>query len=288
MARIDDFRERLELIKNTDFTVSEVYFQDNIYRRCDLLRSALLYSENKSFLSMSRKDKDELHNELDSIMKDKFRSLNPSLSEKVLDSMTAIYKQSDIICPMDIMVIDDMVINKEAILYEGSNNIDKMKTFMFAEAGNYFDVLHEWFTLEAYYYNKEKDLTEEERNYTARVLSYNINKLFGSDIVKPAYEVTGSSLHGLTGGDPLAIISLNMSFLDYGQRLKGKEDCDFKLFIKKGDDMTIYYIHQSFEDADPLWIVTDTNKEVWTLTDAIIKQKKNCSLVMKMDDINKK
>ncbi len=288
MARIDDYREKLEVIKNTDFAISEVYFQGNVYCRCDLLRDALLYSENLYYHRIPKNDMKELNNELDTIMKDKFRSLNPSLSEKVLDSMIAIYKQSDIILPMDIMVIDDMVINKEAILYEGSNNIDKMQTSMFAEAGNYFDVLHEWFTLEAYYYNKEKDLTEEERNYTARVLSYNINKLFGSDIVKPAYEVTGSSLHGLTGGDPSAIISLSMSFLDYGQRLKGKEDCDFKLFIKKGDDMTIYYIHQSFEDADPLWIVTDTNKEVWTLTDAIKKQKKNCSLLMKKSDINKK
>jgi len=43
----------------------------------------------------------------------------------------------------------------------------------------------------------------------------------------------------------------------------------------------MYYIHQSFKDAAPVWIVTGSSKELWTLTEAIEKQKDNSHTLIK-------
>ena len=279
MASIEQAKERLEKIKNTDFSVSEVKFYGKIHRRCNLLREVLLCYESFYYLHEKEKEYEEA---LDDIMEDKFRSLNPDLSEEVIHAMTYSYKRSDIICPMDIMVIDGLVFNKEAVCYEGGRDIQKIKTYMFNEVNGFFDVLNEWFVLEAYLHNKKNDLTDEEEKNTVNILSYNINNVYGSNIVKPANKEYSSVATKLLGYDnhPV-IISLNMSFLDYGKALRDKEECDLKLCFKDGDDITMYYIHQSFKDADPVWIVTGSSKEVWTLTEAIEKQKDNSHTLIK-------
>lgn len=275
MASVEQVKERLGKIKNADFSVSEVNFYGKVHRRCNLLREALLCYESFYYLHEKRKEYEEA---LDDIMEDKFRSLNPNLSEEVIHAMIYSYKRSDIICPMDIMIIDGLVFNKEAVCYEGGRDIQKIKTYMFNEVNGFFDVLNEWFTFEAYHHNKKNDLTDEEEKYTSDVLSYNINNIFGSNIVKPAYEAC-SKLLGYDNHP--VIIGLNMSFLDYGKALRDKEECDLKLCFKDGDDITMYYIHQLFKDAAPVWIVTGNSKEVWTLTEAIEKRKDNGHTLIK-------
>ena len=281
MAKIDDYKEKLEVIKNADFTVDEVNFCGKVHRKCKLLRDALLFSEGLYYVNASKDEKNKLELELEEIMKDKFRSLNPSFSEEIIKCMPYSYMRSDIIYPMDIIVIDDMIFNKEATLSEGSNRIHKIKTFMYTEINGYFDVLSDWFFSEIYYHDKKNDLTCDEEERTSRVLSYNINNIFGSEIVKPLQH--GVEVAQFADMD----ISLNMSFLDFGKTLRDKKECDLKLCIRNGEDITLYYIHQSFKDSDPVWLVMDSTKEVWTLTDAIKKKKGKYTALIKTNDVLK-
>ena len=64
---------------------------------------------------------------------------------------------------------------------------------------------------------------------------------------------------------------INMKFDDIGRSLKSKNECNIKLCIQNGDDLTLYYIHQSFKDDKSIWNVVKTNNEVWKLTEEALK-----------------
>lgn len=68
-----------------------------------------------------------------------------------------------------------------------------------------------------------------------------------------------------------------MKFDDIGRSLKAKNECDIKLCIQNRDDITLYYVHQSFKDNEPVWNVVKTNGEVWRLTEEVLKLENKCA-----------
>ena len=93
-------------------------------------------------------------------------------------------------------------------------------------------------------------------------------------ITKPLYKLNDDkTIYGYKGINVIGVINiyLNMQFYDIGRSLKSGNDCDIKLCIKKEDNITLYYIHQSFKDNKPIWEVIKTNSEIWKLTDEVLK-----------------
>ena len=64
---------------------------------------------------------------------------------------------------------------------------------------------------------------------------------------------------------------MNIKFMDIARSLKSKEERDIKLCVQSDDDIIVYYIHQSFNDREPVWNVVKTIDEVWKLTDEVLK-----------------
>lgn len=46
--------------------------------------------------------------------------------------------------------------------------------------------------------------------------------------------------------------------------------------IQNGEDIILYYIHQSFKDNKPIWEVTNINNNNWKLTDEALKSNDKC------------
>ena len=195
--------------------------------------------------------------------------------------MTGCYGRGFIIYPMDILVLDDAVFNKEAE-YDDFGSIYKIRTFMFDSIKPYYNVFSIDFTLSDYNFynffspNRKEQLTTEEDIYTSKFMSNKINSICKKNITKPKYELnTENSFYGydgLTSGEVRGInIYINMKFDDIGRSLKSKEECDIKLCIQDNDDITLYYIHQSFKDDEPVWNVVKTDNKVWKLTEEVLK-----------------
>ena len=57
--------------------------------------------------------------------------------------------------------------------------------------------------------------------------------------------------------------------------LKEKSECDIKLCIQNDDDIVLYYIHQSFIGDEPIWSVIKENRDVWRLSEEVLKLKRD-------------
>ena len=66
-----------------------------------------------------------------------------------------------------------------------------------------------------------------------------------------------------------------MSFYDIVEKILTKEECDIKICIQDGNDITLYYVHQHFKDDNPIWSVEKTINDVQRLSKEILKLTKN-------------
>jgi hypothetical protein len=272
-----DIEEKIEEIKNRDFKIEDFNLYGENHKICTLLRNAqicnnAIYSIN----DISKEERKELHKLLDELMKSKFKKLNPSFSEEVLNNMTNAYKRSFIYYPMDILIVDDAVFHKEGV-YDDFGSIYKIRTLMFKNMKPYYDVLDMEFILNHFNLYRDfgrKQLTKDDYIYTSDFISNSINSIYGEKITKPIYKLNDDkTFYGSKGINVIGGINiyLNMQFNDIGRSLKSGNECDIKLCIKKEDDITLYYIHQSFKDNKPIWDVVKTNNEIWKLTDEALK-----------------
>jgi len=156
---------------------------------------------------ISKEERNVLSEELDIIMKNKLKNLNPDFSEDVLSNMIALYSRGYVKFPMDILVVDDAVFQKEGTFNE-FGEIYKIKTFMFEGSAPYYDIYDIFFT-----YNIDLDnifayedyLTREDAMFTFKFISDYINSIYGKNITKPIYELNKDGFHygysGLINGD---------------------------------------------------------------------------------------
>ena len=279
MKTLQDIKEKIEDIINSDFKIEEFNFYDKKYKASNLLRSAqICLNSIGSVHNINEEEKKDLYKLLNQIMKSKLKDLNPNFSEEVLNNMISSYNRGYIIYPMDILVLDDAVFRKEAELND-FGSVYKIKTCMFRNMKPYYNVLDMEFTLSDFdFYSpiRKERLTTEDKIYTSKFISDSINLICKKDIVKPLYELNTNKVSygydGLTCGKVHGINAyINMKFDDIGRSLKSKNECDIKLCIQDGDDIILYYIHQFYKDDKPIWNVVKTNNEVWKITEEALK-----------------
>lgn len=278
MKTLLEIKEQIEEIRNSDFQIDEFVSYDGNYKVSKLLRIVLLcvnaIGTSKDF---SKDEKKELQQELDEVMKRKLKELNPNFSEETLNNMINAYQRGYIIYPMDIFVVDDAVFHKEGI-FDDYGRIYKVKTLMFRGMKPYYDVTDIYFMIDEddFVYPAKKQLTNEDERYTSKFISDSINAIYNANITRPIYELnTDRTFYGYGGINQGKIrginVYLNMRFNDIGERLKSKQECDMKLCIQDGDNITLYDVHQSFRGDEPVWSVVKTNNEVWRLTEAVLR-----------------
>ena len=281
--KIEKIKDKIEKIRNSDFQVKDLRFYYENHKMSWLLRQALVCNNAiGSIFNEAKETALELYKELDDVMKSKLRELNPGFDDETLNRMISSYKRGYIVFPMDIFVLDDAVLHKEAIA-DDFGDIYNIKTFMFEGMRPYYNVEDLAFT--SYYVDilSSKDidvLSREENIYTSKFLSDNINNMFGANIVRPIYELNTDThkygYDGLTSGQISGInVYINMNFYDLGKSIKEKRDCDIKVCIQNGEDITIYYVHQLFVNGEPVWNVERTENEVWRLTEEALKFEKS-------------
>lgn len=279
--KLNEVKEKIEEIRNRDFKTQAFKCWDKTYQVCTLLRSTLICNNAIGGIdNISKVETAELYQDLDNVMKNKFKILNPNFSEKILNDMIGSYQRGYIIYPMDIFVIDDAVFHKEGVL-DDFGNIYKMKTFMF---GNMKEGYHEVSSIgfklddsdeiDFLPHQNNKRLTIEEDIYTSKFISDNINLIYNQNVTKPLYELnTEHQFYGYSGlVSKGAGVYINMKFADIGRSIKGKEECDLKICVQNRDDLMLFYVHQSFKDDKPVWSVVKTTNEVWRLTEEVLKR----------------
>lgn len=285
MKTLSEIKDKIEEIKNSDFKIEEIAYYGKKHRVSNLLRSALICSNAIGGIdNISKEEATELYKELDEVMKNKLKVLNPNFSEETLNNIINTYKRGRIIYPMDVFVVDDAVFHKEGV-FDDFGNIHKIRTFMFEGMKPYYSVSDMYFTLDDFDFlstQKKERLTKEDDIYTSKFISDNINSIYNKNITKPIYELnTDTAFYGNSGlvsGEISGInVYINMKFDDIGRNLKTKKECDIKLCIQNGDNITLYYVHQSFKDNEPVWSVVKTNSEVWKLTEEVLKFENKCA-----------
>lgn len=290
MPTLNEIKERMEKIKNSDFKIGKIQCYNGSYKVCKSLRNALiLYNYICHIENISDEEIQKLDTELDGIMKRKLKELNPNFSEETLKNMIYSYKRNYIVYPMDILVVDDAVFQKEAI-YDDFGSIYKIQTFMFEGLKPYYSISDVCFTLpdDLDFFSFKELLTIEEDQYTSKFISDNINAMYKQNITKPKYELNKNGFFygygGLVEGEIRGVnVYLNKKFPDIGRSLKAKEEYDIKICIQNEDDVIIYYVHQSFKDNEPIWDIVKTNTDIWKLTDEVLKlENKNANTECKL------
>ena len=276
---LQDIKLKIEEIKNSDFKIEDFNLYGENHKICTLLRNTQICINAISRIDdISEETKKELYIVLNQLMKSKLKKLNTNFNEQILDNMISTYHRGYIFYPMDIFVVDDAVFHKEG-KYDDFGSIYKIRIFMFQNMKPYYDAFSIDFTLSDYNFislDKKEPLTTEEDIYTSKFISDSINILYNKNITKPMYELNTENTFygyaGLTSGKVSGInIYINEKFDDIGRSLKAKNECDVKLCIQNGEEITLYYIHQSFKDNKPIWEVIKTNSEIWKLTDEVLK-----------------
>ena len=290
MNTLEEIKEKIEEIRNSDFKISDFGFCGKNYKVSNILRSALLCSSAIGMCeNITKEEKSKLHEELKEIMKNKLRELNPSFSEEILDNMINAYNRGYVIFPMDIFVIDDAVFHREGV-FADFGDIYKIKTFMFDQM-NYYNVFKYDFTdddFDLFTIMNTEPLTNEDRINTTKFICDSINSIYHGNITKPKYELNAekslNEYDSIVSGEISGVnVYLNMKFSDIARNLKAKKDCNLKLCIQDGENITLYYIHQSFKGNEPgIWNVTKTNNKVWKLTEAVLERENQIIAVEKV------
>lgn len=280
MRSLSEIKEKIEEIKNSDFKIGE--FEN--HKVSNLLRSALICCNAIGDIdSISQEEITELDKEIDEVMKNKLKKLNPNFSEATLNNMINTYKRGYVIYPMDILVVDDVVFHKEGV-FDDFGSIYQIRTFMFENMKPYYNVSDIYFKLDDFDFFSTQEqvrLTKEDNIYTSKFISDSINSIYNENITKPIYELNTDTIsygyRGLVSGEIGGInVYINMKFDDIGRSLKAKNECDVKLCIQNKEDLILYYIHQSFQDNEPVWSVVKTNSDVWKLTEEALKFENKC------------
>lgn len=94
------------------------------------------------------------------------------------------------------------------------------------------------------------------------------------DIENCGYLIRGVRVNG-------GHVYINRSYYDISVSLMSKEECDFKV---KDGNISLYTLHQSFDNDKAIWTVVNVNNDVWSFNEAVSKSNSIDSLKKKIKD----
>lgn len=280
---IEKIKKQLERIKNSDFEINTTYFFCGEEQYCKILKDAWICVNNiDSVNNATKEEKKNLHRKLDAIMMEKYKDINPNFSEKTIKRLINTYYRGIIIFPMDILVIDDEMFRKVGML-DDYGSINSIKVLMAKDKSLYYDVFDEEFSdsddsflLNPIFETRGKD----DIKNIAKFISDEINRISGYDVAEPTYEIETREGKSHMHEDSLSRksyginIYLNTDFYNIVKILLEKSECEIKMLVQSGEDISLYYLHQSFANDKPSWKIIDVKREVWKLSETILNIKK--------------
>lgn len=287
MVSYEELNRKINNLEIEDFNYYKTQINYEEQYATNLLRKALLYF-NKIYLLEDKKKELELENKLSLIIKNKFKELNPFLSEKVLEDMLTCYQRGNICFPLDIYVLHNGVFIKEGII-DDYGEISYTRTLMVE--GRYFNIFNESFlfndlTIPDFELN---EISNEKNKEISKFISDSINDVFQEEylmpITKPLYELNSNrcfyGIRGLVSNVKTLNIYINARYNDIANNIVNKTECDFELYVKDNEDISIYKINQSFKDNKPIWSIKKLDLSMWYLSEEAIKRTQSKSKLVK-------
>lgn len=293
MVSYEELKKNIEDLENICFDYhKETICYKEIYITT-LLRRALIYNNN--IYRLKNKDSGtELQNKLNSILRNKFKQLNPNFSDSVIDSMINCCYRGNFQYPVDIFVVDDGVFTKEAT-YDDFGSLYKINTFMYDSSGTYFHI-YNWlsfrgdFNFNDFFEEKKFRLTNEENMNLSRFISENINHTLYDEyqriVTRPLYELNNDKAFygydGLIESDVRNVnIYFNKTFREIAKHIRNRCECDIRMFVQDKDNISLYNFHQSFIDNEPVWNVQKLDAPIWKLSEEALKFESKTSGIQK-------
>lgn len=272
MKKSEELIKFLNDLEKEELTLLNDYKGDKIEYIPQLEKARRVYN----FQIEDEELSEELDLRLDNIMADKIRKLNPNFSEDIINQMLCSYKRGPIILPLDIFVIDDLVLHKEAVL-DDWGFVHSVELQKFYNIGDYKDIFdYTEFSLNPLEFFQEGyfKLNRKEEIELSEFISNNINKTVNEIIVLPHFntDVKGEKyVFGFDKGENRKRVFVNKNFYSIAKSIKNKEEADIKVGVLYNEDITLYTFHQTFNKDKPIWSLVNTNNEVWRLIDEIKK-----------------
>lgn len=278
MTLYDKLNREINNLETEDFNYfkTEIHYEEQYVTK--LLRKALVYY-NKIYRLKDKKKELELENKLSIIMKNKFKELNPSLSENVLEDILTCYQRGNICFPLDILVLHNGVFIKEGII-DDYGEISYTRTLMVE--GRYFNIFNEYFLFSdpSTPDFKLNEISNEENKEISKFLSDSINEVFQDEylmpITRPLYELNSDrcfyGIRGLVSNVKTLNIYINERYNNIANSIINKVECDFELYVKDNEEISVYIIHQLFKDNKPIWSIKKLDLSIWCLSEETIKR----------------
>ena len=113
-----------------------------------------------------------------------------------------------------------------------------------------------------------------------------INSIYCEDLSAPMCEDDIENCGYLIRGVRVIVwhVYINRSHYDISVSLMSKEECDFKVCIQKDGNISLYTLHQSFDNDKAMWTVVNVNNDVWSFNEAVSKSNSIDSLKKKIKD----
>lgn len=287
MISYEELNRKINDLEMQDFNYYKAQINNEEQYATNLLRKALLYF-NKIYLLEDKKKELELENKLSTIIKNKFKELNPSLSEKVLEDMINCYQRGNICFPLDIYVLHNGVFIKEGVIDDYAE-ISYTRTQMVE--GRYFNIFNELFL-----FNDSKkfdfelnEISNEKNKEISKFISDSINDVFQKEylmpITKPLYELNSDrcfyGIRGLVSNVKTLNIYINERYNNIANSIINEVERDFELYVKDQEDISVYKIYQSFKDNKPIWSIKKLDLSIWCLSNEAIKRTQSKSKLVK-------
>ena len=286
MGLYDELNKKIDNLEMADFDYYKTEINYEEQYATNLLRKALVYY-NKIYYLKDKQRELELENKLSTIIKNKFKELNPSLSKNILEDMLISYQRGNICFPLDILVLHNGVFIKEGII-DDFGEISHTRTQMVE--GRYFNIFNEYFLFSCSKSDFElSEISNEENKEISKFISDSINAIFEEEylmpITKPLYELNSDrcfyGIRGLVSNVKTLDIYINEKFDNIANSIINRVERDFELYVKDNADISAYNINQSFKDNRPIWSIKKLDLSIWCLSEDAIKRTQNESKLVK-------
>ena len=260
----DELVTKISSLQTMPITFKEVQISIDKVLATDFLRKAQSCSLNISSLD-DDKQKAELRRLLTTTIVKRFKALAPTFSIRLLKKMLCFMHRGFIKCPLDLLVIDNAVFVKEGTLgdfgdlYEYGIIMFINDDYYHVFDGDDFTMPHGSVLGKEYKTRSKEDLTSFF-DFLSNKINEALRPVYEHDVTEPLYKLNTSTVsYGYRGivrtrwvyGD--LNVYLNRQSFDIANDIEAKKSCDYKMIVQEGEDISLYTIHQYFDNDELRW-----------------------------------